>query len=586
MGAQLRQCRFSFSNCRFSITPGCALLPSAAGSASFIRMRSYAWLAFFFIVGCTERAPGPGASDIGGTVVVSATGDPVSLFPPFIITLEGKQITEQIYDYLADVGADLNTADEKGYRLGLADRWRWMGDSLELAFHINPKAKWHDGRDVTARDVQFTFALNKNPTLGGRLGTELANIDSVTVPDSLTAVFWFHQRLPSQFLDAAAQMLILPAHQLEKIPVGALRENLPSPIGTGRFRLRTWNPGTSVEIVADTSNFRGRPRLNRVIWSISPDYTAAVTRFFGGDADVFDGLHPEELRQMARHPNVRPISLPGMEYAFLRFNLRDPANKSRPHPLFGDRDLRRAITMSLNRVTLARSVLDTFALVPVGPIVRAYAVTDPRGGQLPFDSVRASQLLDSLGWLRHGADGTRAKNGKPLSFTIIIPTSSPVRMRMGPLVQEQLRRMGIQVELETLERNTETDRESKGAFDAALGGWGMGASPDGIVGAWSSQGIGSHGVNYGSYRNPRFDALLDSALKADPSVAREKFTKAMAVINEDAPAVWLLEPRKIVGVNRRIRTAKMRPNAWWFDLAEWYIPSAEQLPRDRIPLSR
>lgn len=114
----------------------------------------------------------------------------------------------------------------------------------------------------------------------------------------------------------------------------------------------------------------------------------------------------------------------------------------------------------------------------------------------------------------------------------------------------------------------------------------MGSSPDGIKGAWTSQGIGSHGVNYGSYSNPRFDALLDSALQAEPSVAREKFTKAIAVINDDAPAVWLYEPRKIVGVNKRIRTTKMRPNAWWFDLAEWYIPSAEQLPRDRIPLSR
>jgi peptide/nickel transport system substrate-binding protein len=418
------------------------------------------------------------------------------------------------------------------------------------------------------------------------LGTELANIDSVTVTDSLTAVFWFHQRLPTQFLDAAAQMLILPAHQLEKIPVSALRENLPRPVGTGRFRLRNRDPGASVEIVADTSNFRGRARLDRVIWTISPDYTAAVTKLFGGDADVFDGLHPEDLSDPARHPNVRAIPLPGMGYAFLRFNLCDPANKSRPHPLFGDRELRRAITMSLNRATLVRSVLDTFALVPVGPIVRAYAVTDPHVGQLPFDSVRAGGLLDSLNWLRQGPDGMRAKNGKPLSFSIIIPNSNRSRVRMGTLVQEQLRRMGIQVQLEVLEENTETDRESRGAFDAALGGWIMGASPDGMKGAWTTQGIGRHGVNYGSYSNPRFDALLDSALKADPSVAREKFTKAIAVINDDAPAVWLYEPRKIVGVNRRIRTTKMRPNAWWFDLAEWYIPSTEQLPRDRIPLSR
>jgi ABC-type dipeptide transport system, periplasmic component len=549
-------------------------------------MRLSAGLAFFFVVGCTERAPVPGTAGLGGTVVVSATGDPGSLFPPFVVSQEGKQITEQIYDYLADVGADMNTADEKGYRLGLADRWRWTGDSLELAFHINPMAKWHDGRDVTARDVQFTFALNKNPALGGRLGTELANIDSVTVTDSLTAVFWFHQRLPTQFLDAAAQMLILPAHQLEKIPVSALRERLPPPIGTGRFRLRNWDKSASVEIVADTTNFRGRAKLDRVIWSISPDYTAAVTKVFAGDADVFDGLRPEDLSKSARHPSVRPILLPGMDYAFLRFNLRDPANKSRPHPLFGNRDLRRAITMSLNRATLVRSLLDTFALVPVGPTVRAYAVTDPRGTQLPFDSVRASRLLDSLGWLRRGADGTRAKNGKPLSFSIIIPTHSRNRMKMGPLMQEQLRRMGVRVQLELLEKSTENDRESRGVFDAALGGWTMGSSPDGIKGAWTTQGIGSHGVNYGSYSNPVFDALLDSALKADPAVAREKFTRAFAVINDDAPAVWLYEPRKIVGVNKRIRTTKMRPDAWWFDLAEWYIPSTEQLPRDRIPLSR
>jgi peptide/nickel transport system substrate-binding protein len=502
------------------------------------------------------------------------------------VPVEGKELTEQIYDYLADVGPDLNTADEKKYRLGLADRWRWMSDSLELAFHINPRAKWHDGRDVTARDVQFTFTLNKNPALGGRFGTELTNIDSVTVSDSLTAVFWFHKRAPSQFLDAAAQLLILPAHQLEKIPVGDLREHLPTPIGTGRFRLGRWDKGSSVEIVADTSNFRGRPKLDRVIWSVSPDYTAAVTRLFSGDADVFDGLHPEDLRQLSHHPDVRAILLPGMDYAFLRFNLRDPANKSRPHPLFGDRDLRRAITMSLNRATLVRSVLDTFALVPVGPIVRAYSITDPRGAQLPFDSARASRLLDSIGWVRQGADGMRAKRGKPLAFSIIVPTGSRNRLRMGPLIQEQLRRMGVQVQLEQLETSTESDREIKGAFDAALGGWTMGASPDGIKGAWTSQGMGSHGVNYGSYSNSRFDALLDSALEADPSVAREKFTKAIAVINDDAPAVWLYEPRKIVAVNKRIRTAKMRPNAWWFDLAEWYIPSAEQLPRDRIPLPR
>ena len=538
-----------------------------------------------WVVACTERSLSAGGEP-GGTLVISTTADPGTLFPPFALTNQAKQITEQLYDYLADVGPDLNTLDEKGFRAVLADRWRWSSDSLMLSFHINPAAKWHDGKNVTARDVQFTFALNKNPALGGRLDTELANIDSVTVTDSHTAAFWFHERLPTRFLDAAAQMLILPAHQLEKIPADSLREAAPPPIGTGRFRLRKWDKGASVEIVADTSNYRGRAKLDRVIWSVAPEFPTAVTRLFSGEADLFDALRPENLRELARHGNLRTIILPGMDYAFLRFNLRDPANNRRPHPLFGDRNLRRAITMSLNRSTLVRSVLDTFGLVPVGPVVRAFSTTDPRGSQLPFDSARASRQLDSLGWIRGSADEMRTKSGRELAFTLIVPTSSMNRMRMGPLIQEQLRRMGIRVHLEPLEATTVADREARGAFDASLGSWVMGSSPDGIKGAWSSSGIGKNGVNYGSYGNPTFDALLDSALRAGPTRARDRFTMAYAVINDDAPAIWLYEPRKIIGIHGRIRTMGMRPDAWWSGLADWSIPRSERILRDRLPIRR
>ena len=537
------------------------------------------------VVACSERSRKSGAES-GGTLVISTTSDPGTLFPPFGITVQSKQITEQIYDYLADVGPDLNTQDDKAFQPALADRWRWSGDSLMLAFHINPAAKWHDGRDVTARDVQFTFALNKNPALGGRFSTELANIDSVTMADSLTAVFWFHERLPTQFLDAAAQLLILPAHQLEKIPLDSLREAAPAPIGTGRFRLRKWNKGASVEIIADTTNFRGRAKVDRVIWSVAPDFPAALTKLFGGEADLFEGLRPENLPELARHRNLKTIILPGMDYAFLRFNLRDPANNKRSHPLFGDRNVRRAITMSLNRSTMVRNLLDTFALVPVGPIVRAYSITDPRVSQLPFDSARASRLLDSIGWTRRASDGMRTKNGRELAFSLIMPSSSMNRMRLGTLIQEQLRRVGIGVQLEPLEIATQGDRETAGAFDASLGGWSMASSPDGIRGAWTTSGIGKNGVNYGSYSNPKFDALIDSALWSGPAQARERFTMALAVINEDAPAIWLFEPRKIIGIHRRFRTPRMRPDAWWLGLADWSIPPLERILRDRLPIGR
>lgn len=115
------------------------------------------------VTACSEHSGNSTAEETGGTLVISTTNDPGSLLPPLIRTTQGKQISEQIYDYLADVGPEMNTRGEKGFRPQLTDGWRWSADSLSLAFHLNPRARWHDGKTVSAHDVQFTFALNKIP---------------------------------------------------------------------------------------------------------------------------------------------------------------------------------------------------------------------------------------------------------------------------------------------------------------------------------------------------------------------------------------------------------------------------------------
>jgi peptide/nickel transport system substrate-binding protein len=538
------------------------------------------------IAACSENSGNTTAGEPGGTLVISTTADPGTLFPPLIRTTQGKQISEQIYDYLADVGPEMNTRGEQGFRPQLTDGWRWSADSLSLAFHLNPRARWHDGKAVSAHDVQFTFALNRNPALGGAFLSELTNIDSVTASDSLTAVFWFHRRLPTQFLDAAAQLLILPAHQLEKIAVARLRESPPPPIGTGRFRFRRWDKGSSVEIVADSSNYRGRAKLDRVIWSISPEFATAVTRLFSGDADLFDALRAENLPEMGRHPSLRTIILPGTDYVFMQFNLRDPAKPAQPHPLFGDRALRRAVAMSIDRNAVVKSVLGTLALVAVGPTVRAFPTTDIGVSQIPFDSARGRAILDSLGWSARDAQGLRTKNGRELAFNLLVPTSSMNRVRLAVLIQAQLRSVGIRVDIEQMDNSAFIARQEAHSFDAGLAAWHLGASPDGTKQAWTRAGVGKEGVNYGSYENPTFDEQIDSALLSEPDHARERFTVAYATINQDAPAVWLYESTTVIGLHRRIRTGWMRPDAWWADLGDWHIPPQERLLRDRLRLAR
>jgi peptide/nickel transport system substrate-binding protein len=344
--------------------------------------------------------------------------------------------------------------------------------------------------------------------------------------------------------------------------------------------LRGWDKGSSVEIVADSANYRGRARLDRVVWSISSDFSTAVTKLLSGEADLFDALRVENVRDVARHPNLRVVMIPGTDYNFLHFNLRDPKDTARPHPLFGDRNLRRAIAMSVDREKLVKNVLDTLGLVGIGPTVRAFPTTDRNIPQIAFDTARAGHILDSLGWVRPGPGKVRTRNGRALAFDLLVPTSSLNRVRMGVLLQSQLHDEGIQVYIDQMDMRAFAERQTARKFDAELAGFHFGASPDGTREAWTSAGVGKDGSNYGSYENAQFDAQLDSALRADSAHARAKFTTAYTTINEDAPAVWLYEPWTSIGVARRIRTGWMRADAWWADLADWSIPPSERIPRD------
>lgn len=532
------------------------------------------------LIACLDSAPSAKASS-GGTLVIASAADPNLLFPPLLVSTQARQVAEQIYDYLVVVGPELNTFGDAGFLPRLAQSWSWAPDSLSIAFKIHPEARWHDGVKADAGDVRFTYRVYTNRIVGSATASELSNIDSVTTSDSLTAVFWYHARSPHQLLDAS-QIMILPRHILEKVPMDSLegvgaRE---TPIGTGRFRFKRRTHGSSLEIVADTGNYRGRPALDRVIWSIAPNAATAVTKLFGGEADFFPALRPEHVTELKRHPELRETSLPSTDYFYLAFNLR--------LPVFASRELRRALTMAVDRASIVSNVSDTLAKVAIGPTVRVFPTTDTTLKQIPFDPQRAKAILDSLGWRRTTAQGTRKRNGVELAFTTLFPTSSQLRKRMAEVMQEQLRRIGVRMKIESMEFNTFQSRLESRDFDAAIWQWHLGAAPYSLPELWGRKSAQQKkGLNYGAYANSHFDAYLDSAIAARTlTTSRLYFTAAYQTIIDDAPAIWLSEPKTVIGLHRRIRTGSMRADAWWFDLASWSIPKSEQIARDRVPTDR
>jgi peptide/nickel transport system substrate-binding protein len=551
-------------------------------------MRYLGLLCALIVCGCvgTESSS---AKNSGGTLAISTGGDPDVLIPSLAQTTTAAQVIDMIYDRLADIGDSLNIVNDKGFTPRLADHWTWSADSLSIAFHVNPKARWHDGVPVRSNDVRFTIASTKDSTLGSPTAALLTNIDSVSTPDSATAVYWFHARSPQQFYDAVYLLPIMPEHVWKRAPPASWRASdaARNPIGSGQYRFLRWIPRAAVELVADTANYRGAPKLSRLIWIMAPDFQAAVTRFLAGETDFFEQLRLENLPEVAKHPELRTKQYHALQYSFVQFNLRDPAHHDRPHPLFSNRELRRALTMATDRATVVRSVFGALALPALGPTVRAYSTTDPNLTQIPFDLPRARQILDSLGWRVSTSDSVRRRNGRPLQFTLSVPSSSKARVQTAVILQEQLRQAGVKMDVEQLDFPVMVEKDRKRTFDATIGQWNTQPSPGAVLGSWGIGGSrASSGNNLGSYENPLFDAYVDSALASfDPAKRKAYFTTAYETIIQDAPAIWLAEPSPTVGYHSRLQLATLRPDAWWIHIPEWWIPDDKRIPRDNAPPS-
>ena len=552
--------------------------------------RLSALAAAVLLAGCDDSPKlenGSGAS--GGTVVIATIAEPDALFPPITATLQGRQATELLFDNLAQVGLGMNTLGDQGFEPRLASSWKWSSDSLSIAFNLNPAARWHDGKPVRASDVVFSFRTYTDPTVGSPTAAQLAQIDSISARDSVTAVVWFKRKYPRQFFDAASQMLIMPEHVYSAPRDSIARKaSTHDPIGSGRFRFGNWKRAESLTLLADTANYRGRPGVDRVQFVIAPEFTTALTKFLSGEADVFEALRPENLADIAKNPTLKAVRLPGMAYVFMQFNLRDPKNRTKPNEIFASRELRRALSMALDRDAMVRNVFDSLAQVSVGPTVRVYPTTPRSLPRIPFDTVTAGRILDSLGWRDSNRDGVRDRNGRDLSFSILVPSSSKSRERMAVLIQEQLRRIGVRATIESLDFPALIKRQTDRDFETMLWAWQLTPSPSGLRQTWSSASSRAQsGSNFGAYENPRFDAYVDSAL-AESNSARsvELFDKAYRTILDDAPAVWLYEPETVLGIHARIKTTPMRPDAWWLGISDWTIPASARIARDRVPAGK
>ncbi|HET8771771.1 MAG TPA: peptide ABC transporter substrate-binding protein [Gemmatimonadaceae bacterium] len=545
-------------------------------------LRSLAVALPLVVIACGD--PSTGGSS-GGTVIIGSPADADALLPPLAGTVAGLTVSDLLFDRLAEIGPELNVNGDSGFMPHIAERWSWSDDSLAISFSINPDARWHDGTPVRAVDVVMGFNVIRDTLNGSQLIADIGGVDSVVAVDSLTAVVHFAERAAEQFL-AATRITPLPAHLLRDLAPGTLRtsDEARAPVGSGRFRFVEWRPRQRLELAAVDGHYRGRPNIDRVVFSITPEPATGLARMWAGESDVWAPLAPNDVPTAEQYDHIRVYSGPGFDYGFLAFNFRDRRNDNRPHPLFAERELRRALTMAVDRDALREAIFGDAAMRSYGPFTRPQNTADTTITQIPFDRTAAAKTLDSLGW-RVGDDGIRRRGAQRLAFGILIPTSSTVRNRASVLLQEQLRQVGVDVTIESMEFGAFYGRFTAGDFDATIGGWHTTPSPGGIRGTWGSPAI-SRGAdqNAGHYLNPAFDQAVEAGLGSiDPAQRAAHLRRAYQIIVDDAAAIWLYEVRNHAAVHERFNIPSWRSDAWWLTLGDWTVDPDKRLPRDAAP---
>ncbi|HEU4680973.1 MAG TPA: ABC transporter substrate-binding protein [Gemmatimonadales bacterium] len=519
------------------------------------------------LLGCEER---PGICNDCGTVVIAAPGEPTSLVPPLVDHTVGRDISDQIYERLAYLEPGASPIDPSSYRKGLAQRWERI-DSLTWRFHLRPDARWQDGRPVTAADVVFSFEAFSDSTLDSPARTHLAGRSRAMAEDSATVRVAFTEPSPEQFYDATYHVRVFPRHIWDSIPRARWSRDtsLAHLVGSGPYHISSWQRGRFLTLVAD-SNRAGAdsiPAIRRAVWRFVPDPDAALNLILSHEADLMETVGaPARAERVARDTSFRLVTYPAAVYGFLAFRVADAAG--RPHPVLGQRELRRALTEAVDRPSLARAVFGEGTKVPPGPMSQLLWIWDEDAAVVRFDSSHAREVV------------AQVKARRPITrIDILVPSTSPARRQLAVVIQEAWRKAGVNATVTAVDFPVFQERLAQGRFDTYIGAYLDEPTPRALTAQWTRAGWGA--LNYGRYANPAFDSLLSAASReGDVEKARRLWRQALDTINADAPAIFLYSLANVAAVHRRLRGVELDPYSWASGLPGWKIDPDQALARD------
>ena len=482
-------------------------------------------LTSFSLLSCSSK---PDAS----TVVMIIESSPTNLDPRVGIDAQSERIDELIFDALLTRDEHLNVQP------GLAESWN-IPDPLTYVFHLHSGVKFHDGRPLTARDVKWTFDSLVQGKIRSTKASTYRFVSHIDAPDDSTVVF--HLTEPS-----ATLLWNLSEGAIGIVPYGSGEEISAMPMGSGPFRFVSAEQDKDVILERYPEYWGQKAHLPRVRFLVVPDMTTEALELRKGSADLaINALTPDMVLTLQRQSQLEVLRAPGTVLAYIAFNLRDPILK--------DVRVRRALAHAINRQPFIEYLLRGFAQPAASTLpVQSWAYSsDVR--TYPYDPERARQILNQAGY--------SPNNGVRFHLTMKTSTDENTRL-MVAVLQQQLRDVGIQLDIRTYEFATFYSYVIKGQFQIYSLRWvgGSNEDPDIFEYAFHSQRMPPKGANRGFYVNPKIDALVDRArTETDQSKRKAMYFEIQRILAEDLPYINLWYLDNVLVHTSRVKSLSISP---------------------------
>ncbi len=413
----------------------------------------------------TSTAAASGKPKQGGTIRQSNINDPDTLDPALSSSIVSSLIFQYIYDGLVFIGEDHLPHP------WLASKWDISTDGKQITFTIHTGAKFHDGTPLDGAAVKASFERILDPKIASIRKTGMGPVTSIDLVDAQTVRFNFSAPYAPLFTNLEGNGVVSPA-AVEKYG-DKFGHN---PVGTGPFMFKEWATGQSVTLVRypDFVQFRddyknkGVAYLDSLVWKVIGDSATRNAALLSGELDIA-GVDLTQASTVQKNPEFQVFVWKDRDgFIFVEYNMNKPP--------FDDLALRKAMAYAMDRDGMVKSAYNGFATANLLPIPNGVAGWDKSLEQYayPFDLTKAKAALTDGGYTL-ASDGTMQKDGKPVSFTMLVYSGNDPLKVDAQIIQQSLQEIGVKCELKVLDFSAELPQLNAGDFDCDIMRW---TSPD------------------------------------------------------------------------------------------------------------